>query len=213
VASARIKVDSVRVALERRGSGDAVVLVHGLWCDGRKLADEVGTLGARFHVVAPDLPGWGQSDKPAGWLYSPDGVAAFVVRLARALRLPRYAVLGVGVGRLAAARVRDKDPDRVVAVGALAEPRSLGAVARTLTSYDSVRATRKMLATTRRGAWRADSVPLYERSDDLGTAFAAAFTRAGSGSDEETVDEARERARAEELAQAEPQRKRLRVIS
>src|SRR5215813_10256169 len=69
VTSGRIKVDSTSAVLHEVGGGEVVIAVHGLFSDGRDMLERLGSLGARFRVVAPDLPGFGQSDKPRGFLY------------------------------------------------------------------------------------------------------------------------------------------------
>src|SRR2546429_3165343 len=96
VAAERIKIDSAAVALSDRGAGEPVIVVHGLLSDGKAVAAAVGTLGGRFRVVAPDLPGFGRSDKPRGDLYSPPGLGAFVGRLRRPPRRSRAAQCGAG---------------------------------------------------------------------------------------------------------------------
>src|SRR5262245_58198555 len=100
VTRARIKGDSVSALVHERGGGDVVIAVHGLLSDGQAMLERLGSLGGKFRVIAPDLPGFGGSDKPRGFLYSPDGYAAFVVRLARALGIARFAVVGAGTGRV-----------------------------------------------------------------------------------------------------------------
>src|SRR5262249_55666826 len=137
VASGRIKVDSVSVALEDDGRGEPVVLVHGLSSDRRAAAARVHALRDRFRLLAADLPGFGQSDKPRSYLYSPDGLGAFVVRLARELELSRYAVVGFGTGRAVAARAQRRDSDRIVLAAALDEPVSAPALVRTLFHFRS----------------------------------------------------------------------------
>src|SRR5262245_38414011 len=149
VTPGRIKVDSTSALLHEVGGGEVVIAVHGLFSDGHAMLERLGSLGARFRVLAPDLPGFGGSDKPRGFLYSPDGYAAFVVRLARVAKLSRYAVVGAGAGRVIASRIAHKDPERVVCAAAIAEPRSmLAAAARLLASS---RAPRKLVETLVRG--------------------------------------------------------------
>ena len=206
----RIKVDSTQVQVVEAGGGDAVLAVHGLLSDGGAMIERLGNLGGRFRVIAPDLPGFGGSDKPRGFLYSPDGYAAFLVRLARVMKLPRFAVVGAGAGKIIAARVARKEAERVVCTAAIDEPRSVMAAARMALHS---RAARKLVETLVRGqgGWR-EFVPEYGRGTDLADALAAAFARHSGAAKDDIVDEHAEQARAEELEQKEKQRRRLRVI-
>lgn len=205
-----IKVDSTQVQVWEAGGGEAVLAVHGLLSDGRAMIERLGNLGGRFRVIAPDLPGFGGSDRPRGFLYSPDGYAAFLVRLARVMKLARFAVVGAGAGKIIAARVARKDPERAVCASAIEEPRSFTAAAKMALHS---RAARKLMETLVRGhgGWR-EFVPTYGRGTDLADALAIAFARHTGGAKDEIVDERAEQAHAEELEQKEKQRRRLRVI-
>ena len=59
-----IRVAGVRVAMEVRGSGRPLVLIHGLGCSGRYFRDLAAQLSPHFTVYVPDLPGHGRSEKP-----------------------------------------------------------------------------------------------------------------------------------------------------
>src|SRR5262249_42458234 len=150
-------------------------------------------------------------DKPRGFLYSPDGFAAFVVRLARVMKLARFAVVGAGTGRIVAARVARKAPETVVCTAAIDEPRDLLAVARLLRHS---RGARKLMETVVRGhgGWQ-EFVPAYGRTSDLVDALVRAFAVHQAAQADEMVDEKAEQARAEELEKKEKDRRRLRVIS
>src|SRR5262249_27352366 len=71
VKTAAVKAGSYRMEYLEIGSGPPLVLVHGL---GSSAAQDwgalLGPLGARFHVYAPDLPGFGASERPADADYS-----------------------------------------------------------------------------------------------------------------------------------------------
>jgi haloacetate dehalogenase len=98
------------------GAGPPVVLLHGfpqtslMW---RAVAPEL----ARTHtVIAPDLRGYGASDKPAATdpgTYSARTMAADVVALARALGHERFALVGHDRGALVAVRAGLDHPDVV----------------------------------------------------------------------------------------------------
>ncbi|MBV8625556.1 MAG: alpha/beta hydrolase [Herbaspirillum sp.] len=99
----------VRIRFAVAGSGPALLLIHGhpqthvTW---RKIAP---TLARRFTVVAPDLRGYGDSDKPEGGPahshYAKRAMAADLAELMAALGQPRYAVVGHDRGARVAHRL------------------------------------------------------------------------------------------------------------
>ena len=57
-------VDSLKIDYMDKGSGELVVLLHG-WGSNIELFENMSELLARkYHVIAPDMPGFGLSDEP-----------------------------------------------------------------------------------------------------------------------------------------------------
>lgn len=80
-------VDGVRVFYREAGDPGAptLLLLHGFPSSSAQFRRLIDALGGRFHVVAPDLPGFGQTEAPAGFVYTferlADVVEGFVERL------------------------------------------------------------------------------------------------------------------------------------
>ena len=75
-------------------------------------------LADRFHVIAPDLPGYGQSGAPdrSGFAYTFDNAAALVQKLLTRLDITRYAVNVFDYGAPTAWRLALADPDAITAL-------------------------------------------------------------------------------------------------
>lgn len=105
-----------------REAGDpghpTLLLLHGFPSSSHMFRSLIPLLADRFHIVAPDLLGFGFSDAPdrSRFQYTFDNLARIIERFTDALGLDRYAIYvfdyGAPVGfRLALAR-----PDRVTAI-------------------------------------------------------------------------------------------------
>ncbi len=80
------------------GSGEPLLLVHGLMTTSYSWRYLVEPLAEKWRVVAIDLPGCGRTDKPAGARYGAPELAAFLVELVGALGLRGCRVVGNSMG-------------------------------------------------------------------------------------------------------------------
>jgi pimeloyl-ACP methyl ester carboxylesterase len=80
--------------------------------------DLIPKLADRFHVIAPDLPGFGQSDMPdrGAFTYTFDNVARVVERLTEVVGLDRYAIYVFDYGAPTGFRLATWHPERVNAI-------------------------------------------------------------------------------------------------
>jgi pimeloyl-ACP methyl ester carboxylesterase len=98
-----VTVDSVpfgRVEISYREAGDGppLLLVHGLMTTSYSWRYVLPELARDFRVIAPDLPGCGGSQKPAGARYGGAALATFLVELAGALGVRGCRVVGNSMG-------------------------------------------------------------------------------------------------------------------
>jgi pimeloyl-ACP methyl ester carboxylesterase len=114
VRRARVQAGPYRLHYLEAGSGPPLLLVHGLassatqdW--GRLIAP----LGRRFHVFAPDLPGFGRSERPAGADYSIPMQVEAVRGFMDAVGLRRARVAGLSMGGWIVCRLAGSHPERV----------------------------------------------------------------------------------------------------
>lgn len=97
----RAPVADVKLHHEIAGSGDAVVLLHGLGSSSRDWEPQVAELSKHFRVVSLDLRGHGQSDKGTG-PYSIAGFATDVGAVIDHLGVAPAHVCGISLGGMVA---------------------------------------------------------------------------------------------------------------
>jgi pimeloyl-ACP methyl ester carboxylesterase len=114
------EVDGVKVFYREAGAADAptLVLLHGFPSASHMFRDLIPLVADRFHVVAPDLPGFGQSDMPARskFKYTFDHVAAVIDRFTEVIGLKRFAIYVFDYGAPIGFRIAAKHPDRITAI-------------------------------------------------------------------------------------------------
>lgn len=113
IAYRNVDVDGVRIAYRETGdaSKPAVLLLHGVPSSSRMYDRLMRELGERYHMVAPDYPGFGNSaaPDPAEFAYNFDHLAQVVQKFTDKVGMRRYTLFmqdyGAPVGmRLAVAR-------------------------------------------------------------------------------------------------------------
>jgi pimeloyl-ACP methyl ester carboxylesterase len=96
-----------------RGNVREIMLVHGIGEEGaRDYRDHVAWLQKSFHVLAVDLPGFGQSDK-ANVLYSPANYARVLKHVADRLLQGAFVLVGHSMGAVVALRYAATYPEDV----------------------------------------------------------------------------------------------------
>ncbi len=118
-----------RAAYAEDGPADAptVLCIHGLpgsVRDFRWLAPQLADARLRhpLRVIRPDLPGFGDTPVETWPDPSPEGRAAFVLALSRALGLDRPLLLGHSMGGVVACAAVRQDPGAFLGLGLLASP-------------------------------------------------------------------------------------------
>ena len=113
-----IAIDGVRIFYREAGPVDAsvVLLPHGYPSSSFQFRNFMALLADRWRLIAPDYPGFGYSDTPAGFAYTFDGYANLVDRFAMALGLKRYALYLHDYGSQIGLRLAIKAPERVAAL-------------------------------------------------------------------------------------------------
>ncbi|WP_028225735.1 alpha/beta fold hydrolase [Paraburkholderia ferrariae] len=113
-------VDGFNVFYREAGRADApkLLLLHGFPSSGHMFRDLLPKLADRFHIVAPDLPGFGQSDMPSRdrFAYTFDNIAKVIERFTEVIGFDRYAVYVFDYGAPTGFRLAVSHPERIAAI-------------------------------------------------------------------------------------------------
>ena len=110
-------VDGFKVFYREAGAVGApkLLLLHGFPSASHMFRDLIPLLADRFHIVAPDLPGFGNSDTPNRG-HSFDQIARTIDRFTETIGFDRYAVYVFDYGAPTGFRLAVKHPDRITAI-------------------------------------------------------------------------------------------------
>ncbi len=107
-----IMIQGHRINYREQGSGRAVLLVHGLAGASSFWRETIRVLSRDFRVIAPDLLGFGDSDKPR-MEYSLEGHVERIFLLADALEIREFDLIGHSMGGMIALMAALGSPERV----------------------------------------------------------------------------------------------------
>jgi pimeloyl-ACP methyl ester carboxylesterase len=110
-------VDGFNIFYREVRSPDAakLLLLHGFPSAGHMFRDLIPLLANRFHIIAPDLPGFGKSDMP-GRGRTFERIAETIDRFTEIVGFDRYAVYVFDYGAPTGFRLAVKHPERIAAI-------------------------------------------------------------------------------------------------
>jgi len=115
-----VNVDGLNIFYREAGraGNPTLLLLHGFPSAGHMFRNLIPLLADRFHLVAPDLPGFGQSDMPSrnDFGYTFANLASVIDRLTEVIGLARFAIYIFDYGAPVGLRIALKHPQRITAI-------------------------------------------------------------------------------------------------
>ncbi|HTB87699.1 MAG TPA: alpha/beta hydrolase [Steroidobacteraceae bacterium] len=116
----KVKVDGVDVFYREAGALNApkLLLLHGFPTSSHMFRDLIPSLADRFHMIAPDLPGFGQSDMPprTEFKYTFENIARVIDRFTELVKFERFALYVFDYGAPTGFRLATWHPERITAI-------------------------------------------------------------------------------------------------
>lgn len=190
-----VNVQGLNIFYREAGSSDApaVLLLHGFPSSSRMYDKLMRVLAKRYHVIAPDYPGFGHSDAPPAeaFSYTFDHLASVIDAFTQQLGIHHYTLFVQDYGGPVGFRLAFMHPDRIDAIvvqNAVAHEEGLGPLWQTRREYwanreayaDKLRANLISFDAAKQRHLGTDPHPeLYD--PDLWTDEAAFLNRSGEG--------------------------------
>ncbi|OIJ44331.1 alpha/beta fold hydrolase [Massilia timonae] len=113
-----IQAGGVDVFYREAGPKDApaVLLLHGFGASSHMFRDLIPQLATGYHVVAPDLPGFGLTNTGKSFRYTFDNLADVIDAFAAAKGLQRYAIYVFDYGAPVGWRLAVRHPEQITAI-------------------------------------------------------------------------------------------------
>ena len=115
-----VDVDGLKVFYRSAGdqSASVVLLLHGFPSASHMFRDLIPELAGKYHVVAPDLPGFGMTEQPArnAFAYTFENITKVVRRFTDVLGLKQFAIYVFDYGAPVGFRLAQAQPDRITAI-------------------------------------------------------------------------------------------------
>ncbi|MFF4618212.1 alpha/beta fold hydrolase [Nonomuraea jabiensis] len=112
-----VDVEGVRVfyreCLPERRDAPVLLLLHGFPSASHQFRRLIDALGGQYRLIAPDYPGFGHTQAPAGFIYSFDALADIIEGFVQGLGLTRFVMYVFDFGAPVGFRLAERHPERI----------------------------------------------------------------------------------------------------
>lgn len=116
----KITVDGIEIFYRESGAADkpVMVLFHGFPSASHMFRDLIPKLEDSFHLIAPDYPGFGQSESPARerFAYTFDHLAEVIDAFLKAIHVEKFYMYVFDYGAPVGFRIAVKNPDKILGI-------------------------------------------------------------------------------------------------
>jgi len=120
VSFRKVDVEGFNIFYREAGpkDGPVLLLLHGFPSASHMFRDLIPQLSDQFRLIAPDLPGFGQSDMPGRtkFGYTFDKIAGVIDRFTGVIGLGRFAIYVFDYGAPTGFRLAMRHPERITAI-------------------------------------------------------------------------------------------------
>jgi len=120
IAYRTIVTEGIKIFYREAGAADnpPILLLHGFPTASHMFRDLIPLLADRFRLIAPDLPGFGQTEMPTDgrFQYTFDNLAQTMENFVQALNLRRFAIYVFDYGAPTGFRLAVRQPGRIAAI-------------------------------------------------------------------------------------------------
>lgn len=120
ILSKKVQIDGLEVFYREAGRREAptLLLLHGFPSSSHMFRDLIPLLADRFHLIAPDLPGFGQTQllPREQFAYTFENLAAVMERFIEVLNLERFAIYVFDYGSPVGLRLALKHPEKISSI-------------------------------------------------------------------------------------------------
>lgn len=116
----RVGIPGFNIAYWEAGEGEPLVLVHGMGVDRGTMLDVAGKLKQQFRVILPDLPGFGDSDKPEAGDYGIEAQVNHLRQFIEAIGLRQVHLGGHSMGGWISAGLASSHPEMITSLWLIA---------------------------------------------------------------------------------------------
>jgi pimeloyl-ACP methyl ester carboxylesterase len=117
-----LTIAGLKTSLVRAGKGEPLILLHGLGASNYSWRYTVPELAKHYDVFAPDLPGFGRTDKPWDFDYSIHGLHTWVLALMDHFELKSARFAGNSMGGVLSLWTAMEAPSRVERMALIGTP-------------------------------------------------------------------------------------------